>query len=107
MFLASSNRRHKKNVSIGLGIVNTKYIVDLLFVGCYYLCMAKSVTERMTALLERREGHDTIPIPRGDDTPALPPRRSKAPVGKRKGFVPPSKPGGRGRPKTDTQVIKR
>jgi len=68
--------------------------------------MAISITERMTDLLERRGGHDTIPIPRGDDTPALPPRRTKEPVGKRKGFVP-GKRGGRGRSKTDTQVIKR
>lgn len=64
-----------------------------------------TITERMTELLERRRGHDTIPIPRGDDTPALPPRRTKEPANKRKGFVP-GKRGGRGRAKTDTAVIK-
>lgn len=65
-----------------------------------------TITEEMTALLERRRGHDTIPIPRGkDDTPALPPRKSKVPANKRKGFVA-GKRGGRGRAKTDTVVVK-
>jgi hypothetical protein len=58
----------------------------------------------MTELLERRTGHATIPIPKGE-SPAMPIRKSKKPVHKRKGYVA-GKKGGRGRSRTDTIVSK-